>query len=738
MAKPRKTELPDEVIAWMNEDMENETTSGKGNDEEENASPEGIGATGFTNSPLVTYTKLSSFKNSPRNQPISKIIIHHMAGVASVESFGTIVTTPGREMSANYAIGNDGRIGLYCPEEDRCWCSSSAWVDNRGIAIEVSNSKLGGNWPISQKAWHSMIELCADICKRNDIPKLVYTGDKTGSLCFHRWFAATGCVPVDTTELLTEKGWQYLRDLRVGDRVATVTPKDFGIKFAPIENMVTPKSDVVYHVGGMTITRDHRVLHNNYSISGYGLKQYQQICNEPFTVPSAGYSMFPGLEINSSEMVFLLEAQRIGTLVDNDTAIEFSFITDSQVGYFDTLVKNCNFQFTRAQDDLGPVVFRVTSERALTIVKKYLSDRDFTWEWLKMNPTQFSYFIYKITKHENGTWNRIYRSNSHVNIDIVQAICAINERGTKYDPIDGTLYVSDNGFRNVNPKESTAEENVTVSCITVKGECFLMRQNGVTTLTGNCPGEYIFSRAQQICDEVNARLDELRKEEIKEAVKEQQAVKQDEKLPEVVPVELKAGCMVTLGSTAVYYNGTPVPTWVKAQRWYVSSINGNRAVLGRNESGNANINSPIDVKYLMVVQNAAAEPKKEFTPYTTRIRPGTDVYDVTGQSAKRVQRIQQNLILTIVEERVLNGTKYGRLKSGIGWVILETNVATSDNTINRGDTVSVIKSETYDGKYFHVYEKSYKVLRVTGDRVVISSDGKNVTAAVKASNLKKL
>ena len=137
MAKPRKTELPDEVIAWMNEDMENETTSGKGNDEEENASPEGIGATGFTNSPLVTYTKLSPFKNSPRNQPISKIIIHHMAGVASVESFGTIVTTPGREMSANYAIGNDGRIGLYCPEEDRCWCSSSAWVDNRGIAIEV-------------------------------------------------------------------------------------------------------------------------------------------------------------------------------------------------------------------------------------------------------------------------------------------------------------------------------------------------------------------------------------------------------------------------------------------------------------------------------------------------------------------------------------------------------------------------------------------------------------------------
>ena len=738
MAKPRKTELPDEVIAWMNEDMENETTSGKGNDEEENASPEGIGATGFTNSPLVTYTKLSPFKNSPRNQPISKIIIHHMAGVASVESFGTIVTTPGREMSANYAIGNDGRIGLYCPEEDRCWCSSSAWVDHRGVAIEVSNSKLGGNWPISQKAWKSMIELCADICKRNDIPKLVYTGDKTGSLCFHRFFAATGCVPVDRTELLTEHGWQYLRDLKIGDKVATVTTRDFGIKFNPIENMVEQKVDTVYHVGGMSITRDHRVLHNNHQITGYGLKQYQMICDEPFVVPAAGYTTFPGLDISSSEMVFLIEAQRIGTLTDDGKAIEFSYITENKVGYFDTLVKNCKFEFTRTQDDLGPVVFRVTDIRAISLVKRFLSGRDFTWEWLKMNPTQFSYFIYKITTHENGTWNRHYHSDSHVNIDIVQAICAVNERASKYDPIDDILYISDTGYRQVDPKLSIAEENVTVSCVTVKGECFLMRQNGMTTLTGNCPGEYIFTRAQQICDEVNARLDELRKEEIKEAVKEQQAAKQDEKLPEVVPVELKAGCMVTIATSATYYNGKPIPVWVKEQRWYVSSIGGDRAILGRNESGNANINSPVNVKYLMVVQNAAAEPKKEFTPYTTRIRPGTEVYNISGQNVTRVRTLTENLILTIVEETVVDGVKYGRLKSGIGWVKIATGVPQTDNTIQRGDKVSVLKAETYDGKPFCVYEKSYTVLRVTGDRVVISSDGKNVTAAVKALNLKKI
>ena len=36
--------------------------------------PEGVGG-GFTNSPLVSYTRMSPYKNSPRNQPITKIII---------------------------------------------------------------------------------------------------------------------------------------------------------------------------------------------------------------------------------------------------------------------------------------------------------------------------------------------------------------------------------------------------------------------------------------------------------------------------------------------------------------------------------------------------------------------------------------------------------------------------------------------------------------------------------------
>jgi N-acetyl-anhydromuramyl-L-alanine amidase AmpD len=110
-----------------------------------------------------------------------------MAGVMSIEEFENLVANPRREMSANYAIGNDGRITLTCPEGDRSWCSASPWNDNRAVTIEVSNSAYGdaSGWPIGDKAYNSLIKLCADICRRNNIPKLVFTGDRSGSLTFH-------------------------------------------------------------------------------------------------------------------------------------------------------------------------------------------------------------------------------------------------------------------------------------------------------------------------------------------------------------------------------------------------------------------------------------------------------------------------------------------------------------------------------------------------------------------------
>ena len=147
----------------------------------------------MSNSVLVDHVRISPNSTDPRNHKIDKITIHHMAGVASVESCGAIFADPARQASSNYGIDSDGRVGMYVEEKNRSWCSSSPSNDHRAVTIEVSNSKSGGEWPVSDKAYAKLIDLCVDICKRNGIKKLTFTGDATGNLTMHKWFANTAC-----------------------------------------------------------------------------------------------------------------------------------------------------------------------------------------------------------------------------------------------------------------------------------------------------------------------------------------------------------------------------------------------------------------------------------------------------------------------------------------------------------------------------------------------------------------
>ncbi len=60
----------------------------------------------------------------------------------------------------------------------------------------------------------------------------------------------------------------------------------------------------------------------------------------------------------------------------------------------------------------------------------------------------------------------------------------------------------------------------------------------------------------------------------------------------------KKGDLVSIESGATYYNGVAIPSWVIGMKWYLTSVSGDRAVLGKNEAGTKNIVSPINTKYL--------------------------------------------------------------------------------------------------------------------------------------------
>ena len=153
-------------------------------------------------SSLATVFVESPNKSSPRNHIIDTITIHCMAGNLSVESCGSLFAKSSRKASSNYGIGSDGRIACYVGEEDRSWCSSNKDNDNRAITIEVAND--GGadtGWHVSNKAYKSLISLLVDICRRNNIDKLVWSDRKDDrvnhkngcNMTVHRDFANKSC-----------------------------------------------------------------------------------------------------------------------------------------------------------------------------------------------------------------------------------------------------------------------------------------------------------------------------------------------------------------------------------------------------------------------------------------------------------------------------------------------------------------------------------------------------------------
>ena len=241
-----------------------------------------------------------------------------------------------------------------------------------------------------------------------------------------------------------------------------------------------------------------------------------------------------------------------------------------------------------------------------------------------------------------------------------------------------------------------------------------------------CPGPYIESRANEIVNKINAKLN---------------PTTDNSKEVQPVTTTFKKGDLVKLSSDARYYSGASVPTWVKNDQWYLASVDGDRAVLGKSKDKSQNIQSPINTKYLILVKTTTTTKSSivNVKDYTVALKSTSVIYtDPTKKDAKTTT-VGKSGTYTITHEQTVNGKKYGKLKSGAGWVIVPVkSTKETSTTFKKGDKVKVLKAEQYNGKSFKVYSDVYYILEVSGDRAVISSDNKNVTCAINTKNIKKI
>lgn len=76
------------------------------------------------------------------------------------------------------------------------------------------------------------------------------------------------------------------------------------------------------------------------------------------------------------------------------------------------------------------------------------------------------------------------------------------------------------------------------------------------------------------------------------------------------PHEFKAGNLVTINPGAKWYSGSTIKLSCISDKWYITQVKGDRAVLGMNEAQTRNIVSPIHTKDItLVVAQEPVDPK---------------------------------------------------------------------------------------------------------------------------------
>ena len=281
----------------------------------------------YTNSPLVAYTKISPNQSGERTHSIDRITPHCVVGQCTTESLGALFADPDRQASSNYGIDKDGRVGMYCPESNRSWCTSNRDNDQRAITVECA-SDTKHPYTMYDAVYAALVELCTDVCRRNGKTKLLWFGDKKKSLAYepaademlitvHRWFANKSC-PGD---------WLYSRLGDVADRVTAA----LGTVVAPGEKPTDTKQEIATEYPEKLMDGLYRVRKNWSDGSRGQIGAYRFLSNAKKRADNnPGYSVFTddGIAIypvaEKAPAAELEETHRIHTVARGDTLYELA------------------------------------------------------------------------------------------------------------------------------------------------------------------------------------------------------------------------------------------------------------------------------------------------------------------------------------------------------------------------------------------------------------------------------
>ncbi len=486
-------------------------------------------------SKLATVFVPSPNRNKQRTEKVIYFTPHCMVGQMTAKRCGELFAKESYGASSNYGIGTNGEIAGYVDEEDRSWCSSSAWNDNRAITVECA-SDTKHPYAMNQKVWDSLVNLAVDICQRYGKRRMLWFNDKRTTLNYipksdemvitvHRWFAPKACVPTNS-EVLTRNGWVKIGDIEIGDEIACADIDNLQITFEEIYDKVPIRQQDTYTNNDLTATKDHRMVYAVHKNNHWRIDDYKHLLSSGnnIYIPTAGYANKYGINITDDMLRFFVSVQADGhymydRLVGGEKSyygVEFHLRKERKIERIKDILDACGFEWVERVKGDGSTSIRIYNSHDVNIVndicEDFLCNKNFTWELLNMSEYQAHVFIDELLLWDGCEAASLYTSSCKENLDIVSAVAAINGIGSRLTGSDvrfgGRPYITLGKEPNSTKRNSKQHggQKTEVTCVSVKTGVFLMRQNGKTFITGNCPGDWLYSRLGKFTNEVNARL----------------------------------------------------------------------------------------------------------------------------------------------------------------------------------------------------------------------------------------
>ena len=352
-----------------------------------------------------------------------------------------------------------------------------------------TKSVTDDDWYCAEEAFKNAEKCVAYLCYKYGIglDHVVRHADLTGK----------PCLPIDKTEIFTPRGFVCLSEIKKDDIVFQYN-KDYNcLEETKVLSVVEPYKTIICKTRGYEATLNHRTLAKTKR--GYTITEpLEKLLGRDLIIFTSCENKNKGLPLTDDEIRFLVQVQGDGHFsyewnkartIKSFRTICFHVKKERKIFNIISLLDRLGWRYYVNRKKNGSVNICVPEKEKKEFVEKWLDKKCFTSKLYAMSHQQFLVFLDELWKVDSGSTSNklLYCTKQKENLDVVQGLCAINKIRTHFYMLKNGCYMLSIVRSNYNFAKNAEFYEGDVSCIEVQSGYIMIRQNGTTFLTGNCP-----------------------------------------------------------------------------------------------------------------------------------------------------------------------------------------------------------------------------------------------------------